>query len=73
MIKLIQSESTKEEGMDYQEIIKTYIKMGLGTQAERNQFLQWYPEIITQNSNLVFIVESPNSETIKEVKNAKLA
>lgn len=52
--------------MNYQEIIDTYIKMGLDTQEERNKFLQWYPITINQNNNLVFIVESPNSETVKE-------
>ncbi len=52
--------------MNYQEILNTYTKMGLGTQEERNQFLQWYPETITQNNKLVFIVESPNSKTVKE-------
>ncbi|MFH1898049.1 MAG: hypothetical protein ABH886_07395 [Candidatus Desantisbacteria bacterium] len=59
--------------MIYQEIINTYKKMGIGTQEERNQFLQWYPETITQNNNLVFIIESPNSETVKEGNNAQLA
>lgn len=59
--------------MTYQEILNTYKKMGLGTQEERNQFLQWSPDTNTQNSNLVFIVESPNSETVKEENNAQLA
>ena len=29
--------------MTNQEILNTYKKMGLGTQEERNQFLQWTP------------------------------
>jgi len=59
--------------MTNQEILNTYKKMGLGTQEERNQFLQWSPETNTQNNNFVFIIESPNSETLKEDKNAQLA
>lgn len=56
--------------MIYQEIINTYKKMGLGTQEERNQFLQWFPDTDaqTQNTKLVFIVETPNSDAIMEEK-----
>ena len=56
--------------MIYQEIVNTYKKMGLGTQEERNQFLEWFPDTNTQNANLVFIIESPNSDSVKEDKNA---
>ena len=59
--------------MTYQGILDTYKKMGLGTQEERNLFLQWSPEITTQTNRLVFIIESPNSETFKEDKDAQLA
>ncbi len=59
--------------MTNQEILNTYKKMGLGTQEERNQFLRWSPDVTTQNNNLVFIIESPNSETVEEDKNAQLA
>lgn len=58
--------------MVYQDIIKTYKKMGLGTQEERNQFLQWFPDTDAQNTNLVFIIEAPNSDAIME-ENAQLA
>lgn len=51
--------------MIYQEIIDIYKKMGIGTQEERNRFLQWYPNVNIQNNNRMFIIESPNSETVK--------
>lgn len=54
--------------MDYKEILETYRKMGLGTQEERNQFLQWCPDSNLQNNNLVFIIESTNSDAIMEEK-----
>jgi len=54
--------------MVYREIINTYKKMGLGTQEERNQFLQWFPDTDTQNINLVFIIEAPNSDAKMEEK-----
>jgi len=54
--------------MVYQDIINTYKKMGLGTQEERNQFLQWFPDTDAQNTNLVFIIETPNSDAIMEEK-----
>lgn len=66
-------EITKEEDMTNQEILSTYKKMGLGSQEERNQFLQWSPEINAENNNFVFIIETPYSETITEDKNAQLA
>ena len=56
--------------MNIQEILDTYKKIGIGTQEERNHFLQWSQDTNKQNTNLVFIVESPNSETVKEEKNA---
>lgn len=59
--------------MTNQEILNTYKEMGLGTQEERNQFLRWSPDVTTQSENLVFIIESPNSETSKEDQNAQLA
>ena len=65
--------------MTYQNIVDTYLKMGLGTQEERNQFLQWCPETTPQNNKFVFIIEAPNSgksmetEKLKEVENAQLA
>lgn len=59
--------------MNIKEILDTYKKLGIGTQEERNNFLRWsYKQNIDKN-NLIFIVESPNSETAKEVTNAKLA
>jgi hypothetical protein len=55
-----------KEAMVYQEIINTYKKMGLGTQEERNQFMQWFQEINIQNTNLVFIIETPNSKEFND-------
>jgi hypothetical protein len=63
----------KEEDMTYQEILKTYKKMGIGTQELRNQLLQWSTETNNENGHLVFIIESPNSKTLKEEDNAQLA
>lgn len=59
--------------MNYREIQRTYEKMGLGTQAERDRFLRWSSDDTEQKSNTIFIVESPNSEAPREKENAQLA
>lgn len=59
--------------MDLRKILDTYKKMGIGTQEERNNFLQWSLDQNNNKNNLIFIVESPNSETLKEEANAQLA
>jgi len=59
--------------MKYQEIVDTYKKMGIGTQEERNSFLNWSREEESQRDSFVFIIESPNSDTVKEDKDAQLA
>jgi len=61
-----------------EEIVEIYQKMGIGTQEERNKFLQWSNNSRNNEYEQIFIINSPNSDLINdgslpEEKNAKLA
>jgi len=59
--------------MRIQEITDVYKELGLGTQAERNEFLKWSIEDANQQHQTTFIIESPNSDLKPEIENAQLA
>jgi hypothetical protein len=57
----------------FQDILKTYEQMGIGTQEERDRFLEWNIEQEKDTSRQIFIVELPNSITHKDEPDAELA
>jgi len=58
----------KVNAMTQEEILDVYKKMGIGTEEERNKFLQWMPQ--NKENGFIFIINSPNSVNIEENNNA---
>jgi hypothetical protein len=59
--------------MRIEEITDVFKELGLGTQAERNEFLKWSIEDTSHQQQTTFIIESPNSDLKPEIENAQLA
>lgn len=59
--------------MTFQEILHTYEQLGIGTQEERDRFLDWSNEKEKDPSHQIFILELPNSDIKQDEIDAKLA